>query len=193
MEKDKDLKVKEAQLDYNKLYTVEDYHSWDESFRSELYEGTLIVSEVPTRKHQGILTEILVLLHAFLKGKPCKVYPSPFSVRLTKNEESIFEPDIVVVCDESKFNDRGCDGAPDLIIEILSPSTARMDKKLKYQKYQQAGVREYWIVDQERNLLEVNILVGERYIMTIYDETDTVPVTVLEGCEINLTEVFDQN
>ena len=192
MDKEQSSQVNEAQPDYNRLYTVEDYHSWDESFRAELYEGTLIVSESPTRKHQGILIEIAAQLHNFLKGKLCKVYPAPFSVRLSKEEESIFEPDIVVVCDESKLTERGCVGAPDLVIEILSPSTARMDKKLKYQKYQQAGVREYWIIDPELDLLEVNVLRDKKYTTTIYNEEDKVTVTVLEDCVINLADVFSE-
>jgi len=192
MENDQSSEVREAQIEYDRLYTVEDYHSWDEGFRAELYEGTLIVMEAPTRKHQGILVEITGQLWQFLKGKPCKVYPAPFSVRLSKEEESIFEPDIVVVCDELKLTERGCVGAPDLVIEILSPSTARMDKKLKYQKYQQAGVREYWIIDPELDMLEVNILRKKRYTTTIYNGEDTVPVTVLDGCEINLADVFGE-
>jgi len=190
MENNQDMSIREAQPAYKRLYTVEDYHSWDERFRSELYEGTLIVMEVPTRRHQGVLGEMFALLHAFLKGKPCKVYIAPFSVRLSKNEESIFEPDIVVVCDKSILTERGCIGTPDFIVEILSPSTARMDKKLKYNKFQEAGVREYWIVDPERNLLEANVLTGDKYVMTVYDESETAPVSILEGCKINLADVF---
>ena len=188
----KDSEVKEAVPDYNKLYTVEDYHSWDESFRAELYEGTLIVAEVPTRKHQGILMELSASLHIFLKNKPCKVYPSPFAVRLSGKEETIFEPDIVVICDESKLNERGCNGAPDMIIEILSPSTARMDKKLKFGKYQKSGVKEYWIIDPIHNLLEANVLVNNKYTTTIYDETEKAPVQILDGFEIDLADVFVQ-
>jgi len=189
-ESDKNLEVKEAQPEYDRLYTVEEYHTWDEGFRSELYEGTLIVMESPTRKHQEILSELHGQLWQFLKGKPCRVYPAPLSVRLSLNEESIFEPDIVVICDESILTERGCIGAPDLVIEILSPSTTRMDKKLKFMKYQQAGVKEYWIVDPVIDILEVNILSDNRYTTTIYGETGTVGVSVLEGCEINLTAVF---
>ena len=187
---DIDKTVNEALPNYERRYTVEEYHTWDEWFRSELYEGTLIVMESPTRKHQEILSELHGQLWQFLKGKPCRVYPAPLSVRLSLNEESIFEPDIVVICDESILTERGCIGAPDLVIEILSPSTARMDKKLKFMKYQQSGVKEYWIVDPVLDILEVNILSDNRYTTTIYGETDTVRVSVLEGCEINLTEVF---
>jgi len=187
-----EIKVREALPDYKRLYTVEDYNSWDESVRCELYEGALIVAEAPTQRHQGILVEIMGQLWLFLKNKPCKVFPAPFSVKLFENEETLFEPDIVVICDESKLGGKNFDGAPDMVIEILSPSTARLDKKLKYQKYQKAGVREYWIVDPERNLLEANVLVNDNYILTIYDENDKAPVHILNGLEINLNEVFDE-
>jgi len=189
-EKDNDLEVNEAQPDYTRLYTVEDYHTWDERFRAELYEGTLIVSEAPTRRHQDVFRELIVQLGTFLKGKPCKLYPAPFSVRLTKDEETIFEPDIVVICDGSKLNKRGCDGAPDFIIEILSPSTTRMDRKLKFDKYQKAGVKEYWIIDPDRCLLEANLLINNKYVTTVYNETENTPITTLNNFEINLTEVF---
>ena len=187
---DNDLKVNEAIPDYNRLYTVEDYHSWDENFRAELYEGTLIVSEAPTVQHQRILMKISSHLHVYLKNKPCEVFPSPFAVRLFDNEETMFEPDIVIICDESKLDKRRCNGAPDMIIEILSPSTARMDKKLKFGKYQKAGVKEYWIIDPDLNLLEANRLENNKYTTKIYDETEKAPVNILDGFEIDLTEVF---
>jgi len=193
MENDKDLQVRSAQPDYNRLYTVEEYHTWSEDFRAELYDGELVVMEQPTRKHQGISRNLILQLGNFLKGKPCKLYHAPFGVRLTMKEESIFEPDIVVVCDESILTERGCTGAPDMIIEILSPSTARRDKVTKFNKYKKAGVKEYWIVDQEYSMVEVNILSNNEYITRPYTDEDIVPVTILKGCEINLAEVFDDN
>ena len=190
MENEKDKTVNEALPKYDRLYTVEDYRAFGEDFRAELYDGKLIVMEAPTRKHQGILMELSAQIHFYLKGKPCKVYPAPFGVRLTLNEESIFEPDIVVICDESILTERGCLGAPDLIIEILSPSTTRNDRKIKFKKFLQAGVREYWIVDPELDRLEVNLLENNTYITKIYDENDKVPVMVLKGLEIDLADVF---
>jgi Uma2 family endonuclease len=171
-------------------YTVEEYLTWDEDVRAELYEGTLIMLAQPTRRHQGVLVELVTQLHAFLKGKPCKVYPAPFGVRLSEKEDTIFEPDIVVVCDESKLGDRICVGAPDLVIEILSPSTARMDRILKFRKYREAGVREYWIVDPELNCVQVGILKNGEYIMYEYEDDESIRVSVLEGCTVNLVDVF---
>ena len=185
-----ETKVREALPDYERLYTVEDYLSWDESFKAELYEGALVVAFSPTHRHQGISGEIYGQIWQFLKGKQCKAFPAPFSVKLFENEETVFVPDIVVICDESKLGGHIFNGAPDMVIEILSPSTARLDKKLKYQKYQKAGVKEYWIVDPELNLLEANVMNSERYTTMIYDENDKAPVHILDGFEINLADVF---
>jgi len=182
--------VKEAVLDYKRKYTVEEYYSWDTSFRCELFEGTIVLLNSPTTKHQGLLGEIFVQLHSFLKGKPCKVFISNFSVHLSTEENTALLPDIVVVCDMSKLTDRNYVGAPDLVVEILSPSTAKMDKKDKFFKYQKYGVREYWIVDPELDILQANILNNSEYITKIYNAEDIVPVSVLKGCEINLAEVF---
>ena len=186
---DNELEVKEAQPDYNRQYTVEEYYKIREDIRAELFEGYLVVMESATLRHQGMVVEIAANLHTFLKGKECKVFVSP-GVQLFESEATIFEPDIVVVCDKSKFGKRNVNGAPDLVIEILSPSTSRMDRKLKFDKYQKAGVKEYWIVDPERNLLEVNLLVNDKYMTTIYEETDTAPVHILDGFKINLADVF---
>ncbi|GHT69964.1 hypothetical protein FACS1894110_20490 [Spirochaetia bacterium] len=96
----------------------------------------------------------------------------------------------MVICDPSKLDDRGCNGAPDLVIEILSPTTARYDKIVKFRKYQQAGVREYWIVDPDSEDVQTFILENDHYIVNTYDENDMAPVSVLPGCTINLKEVF---
>ena len=171
-------------------YTVEEYLSWDEDVRAELYEGLLIMMAPPSQRHQGMLMELAAQLHAFLKGKPCTVYPAPFGVRLSEYEDTIFEPDIVVICDKSKLDGKICRGAPDMVIEILSPSTAQMDRKYKYGKYQQAGVREYWIVDPDLNILQAGVLTDAGYLTKVYGEEDKAPVSILEGCEINLADVF---
>jgi Uma2 family endonuclease len=129
-------------------------------------------------------------LSQFLKGKPCKVFPGRVAVRLNAEEDTVFTPDILVVCDKTKLDRRMCNGAPDLVVEILSPSSVRYDKVTKYKKYLAAGVREYWIVDPDKNTLQVNILVDGRYKAIMYSETDVAPVDVLDGCTIDLAEVF---
>jgi Uma2 family endonuclease len=136
-------------------------------------------------------------LRDFLKGKPCKVYHAPFGVRLFPKEDNsddtFVEPDIVVICDRSKIDKRGCNGAPDLVIEILSPSNSRLDKLLKFHKYLEAGVREYWIVDPEEKTVQTHILDNGHYIANIYDEKGKVPVSVLNGCVIDLAAVFESD
>jgi Uma2 family endonuclease len=101
-----------------------------------------------------------------------------------------FEPDISVICDPSKLDDRGCNGPPDMIVEILSPSTPQNDLLVKFRKYLQAGVREYWIVNPEEKTVQVCILDDKQYRVSVYDESQTVPVSVLPGCAIELKAVF---
>ena len=113
-------------------------------------------------------------------------------MRLNESEDTVFEPDIVVVCDKTKLDDDICHGAPDLIVEILSPSTERTDRVIKFRKYQEAGVREYWILDPKLNSLQTNVLSNGSYITTMYVQNETAPVSVLEGCKINLAEVFKE-
>jgi len=183
--------VKETEPKY---YTYNDFLEWDEDVRAELLDGEIVMMAPPFRAHQGVVTELLFQIKSYLKGKKCKVYPAPFAVRLfpqkNKRDDTVFEPDIVVVCDQEKLDDKGCNGPPDMVIEVISPSSAKYDRVLKFRKYQKAGVREYWIVDPEIKTVQVNILENGHYVTSVFDETDKAPVTVLEGCEIDLAGVF---
>lgn len=178
-------------LQKGKYYTYEDYCSWGEDVRAEIIDGTLVMMSPPLRTHQSILMELSRQLANFLRGKQCKVFPAPFGVYLSEDEDTVLEPDITVVCDKSKLGDRGCNGAPDMVAEILSPSSARIDRLVKFQKYQKACVREYWIVDPETKTVQININENGRYFNSVHGDTDTVPVHVLDGCQINLQEVFE--
>jgi Uma2 family endonuclease len=175
-------------------YTYADYEEWDESLHCEIIDGKSVMGATPSYMHQRISIQISTLLNIFLKGKPCKVIPAPFTVRLfpkrDKSDDTVVEPDILVVCDQSKIHHESCQGAPDLVVEILSPSTARSDRVVKLRKYLKAGVREYWIVDPDHKIVEVCLLEDDRYSYSTYDETDILPVTVLPGCELTLSEVF---
>ena len=148
----------------------------------------------PLTVHQAILTELLFQIKSFRNGKKFKVFPAPFGVRLfpqkDRRDNTFFEPDIVVICDEEKLDERGCNGAPDFVIEIISPSTAKYDRVYKLRKYQKAGVQEYWIVDPESKSVQVFILENGQYVYNAYDETEKAPVSVLEGCEVDLQAVF---
>jgi len=175
-------------------YTYADVLSWDESIRAEIIEGEISMMAPPDTNHQDIAGDFFAILHEFLKGKICRAYIAPFGVRLFPkkdlSDDTLVEPDIVVVCDKSKIDKRGCNGAPDLVVEILSPSSARHDQMIKFRLYQRAGVREYWIVDGENRVVHVHILSDMNYITSVYGESDEVPVSVLPGCVIALKEIF---
>ena len=183
-----DDQVKEAV----RQYTYEDYLNRDDEIRYELIDGVIHMLATPARVHQGISGEIHVQLYNFLRGKPCKVYYAPFTVRLSvgKGADTVLEPDLVVICDISKMDDRGCIGAPDMVIEILSPSTAKKDTTIKFKKYLQAGVKEYWVVSPDDKTVIVHILKDGEYCTRAYNDDDTIPVHVLDGCKVYLPDVF---
>jgi Uma2 family endonuclease len=177
----------------DKRYTYADYANWDTLDRYELINGAqYMMSPAPMWNHQKVSREIFGQLFNFLRGKPCELFAAPFDVRLNANahDDTVLQPDLVIICDRSKLSGTGCAGAPDMVIEIVSPSTARNDRFVKFHLYQKAGVREYWIVDPDSKTVMVNILDNGRYYNTAYADTDTVPVHILEGCVINLADVF---
>jgi len=178
-------------------YTYTDIIKMDDDIRRELIDGVIYNMASPLNVHQDIMGEIFNQLKNFLKGKNCKVYIAPFDVRLNadkpnKEDDTVLQPDVLVICDRSKLDPkgRGCKGAPDLVIEVLSPSTAYRDRHIKYNKYLEHGVREYWIVDPAHNIVEAHILENDMYKIYYYQKTDSLPVHVLEGCEIDLSSVF---
>jgi Uma2 family endonuclease len=175
-------------------YTWADFLEWDEHIRAEIMDGEVVAMAPPSAPHQAVVGELFYRIRTFLEGKPCKVYPAPYAVRLKPQEDgsddTVLEPDVVVVCDPAKRDRQGCKGAPDLIIEVLSPSTARYDRIVKYRKYQEAGVREYWIVDPDTQSIQVCVLENGRYVVSMYDEADTAPVSVLPGCGIVVKDIF---
>ena len=187
-------------LPREKRYTLADALTWDESEQIELIYGDPFMMAPPVRRHQEALMELSAQLHAYLKGKKCKVYPAPFAVRPFERDgdrpedvDTVVEPDISVVCGMDKLDDIGCKGAPDLVMEILSPSTQRHDRVTKFNLYQQAGVREYWIVDPASQSVQVFVLDGKHYVAKDFGTArDTVKVNVLEGCAIDLSQVFPE-
>ncbi|MGB1282992.1 MAG: Uma2 family endonuclease, partial [Polaribacter sp.] len=173
------------QLDLNKTYTYADYLLWQFSERVELIKGKIFkMSPAPKRIHQDISRNIEFKLFAHLRKQPCKVYYAPFDVRLSKKKkdqliETVVQPDICVICDEKKLDDRGCLGAPDLIVEILSPSTKKKDITDKFNLYEENGVREYWIVDPDNQTLLKYVLKDKKYIgEKILDASEKVTATI---------------
>ena len=184
----------------NTVFSYKDYLSWDEdNERWELIDGIAYdMSPAPTRRHQGISRNISRLLSNYLEEKECSIYAAPFDVRLpvgfqTDNEiNTVVQPDISVFCDEDKLDDKGAVGAPDLIIEILSPSTAVKDLREKFFLYEKVGVKEYWIVDPANETLTVYILneKGKYPRGKVYAGEDIVKVRIFKDLEIKMEEVF---
>lgn len=182
-------------------YTFADVLTWPDDERAELIDGEVILmAPAPSRGHQGISVELTRQFANYLEGKKCKAYHAPFDVRLFEKDgdtpedvDTVVEPDITIVCDPSKLDDRGCKGAPDMVVEILSPSTQRHDQLVKLGLYQRAGVREYWIVDPEEKYVQVFVLDGGRYFVKGYGtDEDQMRVDVLEDCVIDLSAVFSE-
>lgn len=177
-----------------KPFTFSDLLAWPDSERTELIRGVPVAMAPPTRQHQKIVRELFGQLWQYLQDKPCEVYTAPFAVRPFQQSadspdrvDTVVEPDITVVCDPGKLDDAGCKGAPDLVIEVVSPSTARHDRFTKYNLYEQAGVREYWLADPGAEAVQVFLLEDGRFSNAAWARFgQELPVNVLEGCVIRL-------
>ena len=171
-------------------YTEEDYYNTPEDVRCELIDGNLIYAQAaPGRIHQEILMELAGTIRDYIrsKGGKCKVYPAPFAVKLQKNQDTIVEPDISVVCDPEKLTDRGCTGAPDWIIEIVSPSNPGHDYVTKLNLYRNAGVREYWIVDPKTHSVLVYRMEGEQFDVQAHTFQDTIKAGIYDDLKISIS------
>ncbi|MCI9186142.1 MAG: Uma2 family endonuclease [Oscillospiraceae bacterium] len=179
-------------------YTFADCLTWPENERIELIDGEAVMMSLPSTVHQKISGELFRQLANFLEGKKCEVFSAPFGVRLfekdgdsPENVDTMVEPDISVICDRDKLDRHGCKGAPDLIVEILSPSTQRRDRLIKLELYQRAGVREYWLVSPEEQTVQVLLFTNGLLLpRELYKKGDVAKVNVLEGCFLELEKVF---
>lgn len=168
-------------------HTYADYCSWPDDGRYELIDGVAYaMGPAPVRRHQGILGEIFRQVANILEGSSCRPYIAPFDVRLPKKDEidddvdTVVQPDLVVICDRSKLDDKGCRGAPDWVVEVLSPSTAGHDQILKRALYQRVGVREYWLVHPVDRIVIIYALVGGSYgVPDVRELVGTLAVGVL--------------
>ncbi len=179
-------------LAQKKLDTEQDYYNLPENIRAELIDGQLIYNQAsPSRIHQTILSELHILIGQYIKSKggDCRIYPAPFAVKLWEDRPTIVEPDISVICDRDKLTDRGCTGAPDWIIEIVSPSNASHDYIRKLNLYADAGVREYWIADPEEERVFVYALEQENIKVKTYTFQDPIKVNIYEDLSIRFTEL----
>lgn len=182
-------------------YTFADVLTWPDNERAELIDGEPVMMAPPTTAHQLISFEIGRQLGNYLEGKKCRAIPAPFAVRLFEKDgdspedvDTMVEPDISVVCDSSRLDKHGCKGAPDMVVEILSPSTQRHDRLVKLGLYQRARVREYWIVNPEDQTVQVMLLDdgGVLQLHEVYDRQSVAKVNVLDGCFIELSKVFSE-
>lgn len=176
-------------LEQERFYTIDDIYCLPEGSRAELIDGQIYNMAPPARKHQDIAGELFGLIREYFKGKggSCRVYIAPFGVFLSEDDQNYVEPDICVVCDPDKLTEKGCTGAPDWIIEIVSPGSRRMDYFIKLFKYQTAGVREYWIVDPDRNRVAVYDFVSED--VADYTFADTVKSVIYDDLLIDFSEM----
>lgn len=186
------------QLDLNASYTYNDYLNWRFKERLELIKGKILkMSPAPNRHHQKISIQLSSLMWFSMKEQGCNVYSAPFDVRLLKKNAkkgeiiTVVQPDICIVCDEEKLDDRGCIGAPDLIVEILSPGNSNKEMSIKFDLYQENGVKEYWIVNpMEKNVLIYTLQKGVYIGMRPFVETDTIKSPLFPQLKCKLKEVF---
>jgi len=185
------------QLDPNGTYTYADYLLWQFSERVELLRGKIRQMAAPNRRHQVISRRLQYVIMTALLKSPCELYDAPFDVRLTrirndKEVKTVVQPDLCVICDPSKLDDRGCNGAPDLIIEILSPGNSRTEMKDKFELYQEAGVLEYWIVSPIEKTIQVWSLDEQGIYISRQPkvEGDIVTTPIIPNLAVDVTEVF---
>jgi len=179
----------------NGNYTYEDYLSWDDDERWEIIDGWAYMMAAPNEEHHDISWALSLKLESYFRGKPCKPYAAPFEVRLfphnkRQREQGLVQPDLFVVCDRNKSDGQRINGAPDLVVEILSPATSSYDCVTKLNKYKKAGVKEYWIVDPGNRIVHVCMLQIESDDPVIYDKDDTLKSVTFPGLEIPLGGIF---
>jgi Uma2 family endonuclease len=190
------------QLDLNDTYTYADYLKWTFQERLELIKGRIFkMSPAPSRKHQEVSSNLHGIMYGFMKEHQCKLYSAPFDVRLTPRKadksnkiHTVVQPDICVVCNLDKLDDNGCVGAPDFIIEILSPGNTRKEMKDKYEVYEENGVREYWIVHPNDKYILKYILdeKGKYTLGQHYFGEEIVESTVIPRLKIQVNDIFEE-
>ncbi|MBP3039612.1 Uma2 family endonuclease [Bacillaceae bacterium Marseille-Q3522] len=179
------------------IISYEEYLTKEEDVRLEVINGIVYdMSPAPSTRHQIVQRELLTEFNIYLRGKDCSVFGSPLDVCLSDEDDiekikEWVEPDIFIVCDKNKIKDKRIVGAPDLIIEILSSSTAKLDRVVKYNRYMEAKVREYWIVDPLNEFIDVYVLDGNKYQHKgVFSKEDTIKVSILESLIIDLRNIF---
>jgi Uma2 family endonuclease len=187
----------------DKLYTYGDYRGWPDDERWELIDGVAWnMSPAPSRRHQRISTQLVAEIVNFLRDKDCDVYHAPFDVMLPDPADqpedeiiTVVQPDISVICDRTKLTDKGCTGAPDWLVEILSPYTSKKDIDIKFHLYERHGVREYWLVDPGNKYVHAYVLAGDgKYPEEprVYLPEDQIESAVLTGLVVDVGRILSE-
>ncbi|EET60768.1 hypothetical protein BRYFOR_07230 [Marvinbryantia formatexigens DSM 14469] len=178
-------------LSEEKYYTSEDYWNLPEGQRAELIDGKLYNMALPDRMHQELVFQLSRIIGNFIESNhgECKIYPAPFAVNLNADNQKWLEPDISIICDRKKLSDRGCEGAPDFIIEVVSPGSRKTDYSTKNALYSDAGVREYWIVDPKKSCTTV-YRYEEDAAPTIIPFEQSIQVGIYKNLRITISELI---
>ena len=182
--------------DYDVTWTYKDYKNWElkPGERYELIDGAAYAMSSPNTEHQLIASILNAEFYNFLKGKKCKAIPAPYDVRLfyeeDESDDTVVQPDLIVVCDPEKLGREGCRGAPDLVVEILSPSNTAIEMRRKLNIYCEAGVPEVWIIDPEYKDVDIYLLESKRYVLYSLKLGDTLKSPKFSGLEIPLDVLF---
>lgn len=174
----------------DRLYTIKDIEALPEDVHAELIDGKIYYMNPPVRIHQHIIVKMLVTISNYISDQngSCEVYPSPFGVYLSgETGRDLLEPDLVVICNPDCLHDKGCMGAPDWVMEVISPSTKSRDYAIKLFKYRTAGVKEYWIVNPEKRIVSV-YLFGEEEVVNIYGFDEVIPFGLFPELTVRLSD-----
>ncbi len=179
------------EISQSMIYRENDYYSLPENVRAELIDGRFYDMSAPSRVHQEIVHFLDKKIGVYIDSKKgsCKVYPAPFAVKLFQKKETIVEPDISIICDHGKLTDKGCTGAPDWIIEVISPANPGHDYIRKLNLYAEAGVREYWIADPRTLKIFVYYLEQQDFQVGTYTFKDRIKVNIYDDLWIDFREL----
>lgn len=178
-------------LSQEKLYTVDDIYALPDGQRAELFDGRMYMMAAPNTVHQRIISRLTQKIANYIDGKngKCEVFPAPFAVFINKDSKNYVEPDVSVICDKSKLDSRGCNGAPDWVIEITSPTNPQTDYGIKLFKYRTAGVREYWIVNPQKHSVTVFDFEHNKN-SNQYDFDEVIPSCIYDDLNINFADML---
>ena len=185
---EKETRERFMEIKGGKGYTIADIEALPEGERAELIDGEMFRMDSPMRTHQKILMKLAFEIELYIRNHKgsCEVYPAPFAVYIKKDNRNYVEPDILVICDEDRLDEKGCHGAPDWAVEIVSPTSIRMDYERKVKLYREAGVREYWIVDAKKQTVTVyDFEHGKETV--VYPFTDRIKVGIFSELYLNLS------